>query len=113
MAGRPSEGAFATRPWHVSISRSLDCWRPRPSRDFREPSNARGGSAMEPDDDPDVPLSHIDEVANRFEAACEAAAAAGGRPPRIEDYVRGVDGTARVPLLAVLIALDRGYRAQW
>jgi WD40 repeat protein/thiol-disulfide isomerase/thioredoxin len=58
------------------------------------------------------PLSlelRIDAVCRSFEAAWKAAAA-GGTPPRPEDYLAGEDETVRWPLLRELLKLELHYR---
>jgi WD40 repeat protein/tRNA A-37 threonylcarbamoyl transferase component Bud32 len=58
--------------------------------------------------DPDLPLSlarTVDAVCTRFEAAWQA-----GTPPRVEDYLGGLDSTTYAAVLRELLALDVYYR---
>jgi len=62
-----------------------------------------------PDDDlgflPPSAVEHVDQVCDRFEAAWMQ-----GNPPRIEDFLGGVDGAIRPALLRELIALELAWR---
>jgi serine/threonine protein kinase len=52
---------------------------------------------------------HIDQICDRFEAAWKAAAS-GGQPPHIEDYLNDLSDPGRSILARELTALDFAYR---
>jgi serine/threonine-protein kinase len=54
-------------------------------------------------------LRHLDQVCDRFEAACRAAGAAGPLP-HVEDYLGGAPGPQPDALVVELIALEAAYR---
>src|SRR4029077_18683070 len=68
--------------------------------------------AMANDPWPSAVEKLFDETADRFEAACQKAAACG-QLPRIEDHVGQVAGPERLALLAELIPVEVHYRRQW
>ena len=51
------------------------------------------------------PSERVDELCDRFEAACRAGAA-----PRIEDYLAEVETADRAALVRELVALERELR---
>src|SRR5262249_14916141 len=52
---------------------------------------------------------HLDQVCDRFEAACQAAGTAGPLP-HVEDYLRAASGREPAALVVELIALEAAYR---